>query len=93
MLAWRAYKAAQLCPHCGRPWAVHDVDKVEDYTAGFLDCTATLAVNTARAQRAKSVLGEREAAAAKDTGVDVERSRVWLSWPVGTAGPTFEPLD
>jgi len=93
MLAWRAYKAAQLCPSCGRPWLLHEHDTTADYAAGFLECTATLAVNTARARRAKSAEGEREAADVKAGGVDVDRSRLWLSWPAGTAGPVFDALD
>lgn len=72
---------------------IHETDRVTDYDAGFLTCTATEAVTRARAAYAADPIGQLERNATAKGAADPNAWRLWLHWPASTEGPTFEPLD
>lgn len=75
-----------LCTKCGRPWAVHDTDHVDDYSVGYLTCTATEAIAIEQAaQHAKDEPDIKR-------GLNPDAARQWTSWtrdegPPSTALP------
>ena len=80
--AWQHLQTT-VCTRCGRPWAVHDTDRPEDYNVGYLTCTATIAIDTAQTRKH----GEDEADI--KAGRNPERARVWTSWTEAEGPPTF----
>lgn len=79
--SWHALQH-RLCTLCGRPWAVHEADEVDDYSVGFLTCTATKAVDAEQAQYTK-----RDESAHK-AGRNPDRARQWLAWTDDEGPPT-----
>ncbi len=93
MLEWRAFKASQLCSHCGRPWAIHEDEVPDDYETGYLICPAAEQVTKARASYATSPAGEAETERVKNGGPDPREWRQWIHWSAALGPPEFAPLD
>lgn len=89
MRAWWALQD-QLCPLCGRPKQVHDIDE-EQVHVGYDECPYTVAM--LRAQTAKRIeLDEQREAARKADKADPEgwwpreQALTWTAW-TATEGP------
>lgn len=82
-----------MCPKCGLPGYLHDIDKVTDYATGWNECTVTKAITQARAEHAGSPQGLAETKAAADGAADPREWRAWVYWPYGTPPPDYSPLD
>lgn len=87
MRAWGRLTES-LCPHCGRPEAVHADDRVEDYHTAYATCTATEALDRAQARFADSPQGRSDKAAAKK-GRSPERARRWFTYTDTEGLPSF----
>lgn len=72
----------KLCTLCGRPWGAHETDSEDDYNVGWLECTATIAID--KAQAAKHQEDQRKAASSR--GHNPDRARQWTAW-TNTEGP------
>lgn len=93
VLAWRAFKASQLCSTCGTPWAIHEQQTPADFATGWLECPAAEQVARARAAWAHSPQGEAETEAARKGAADPREWRQWIHWPAAAPAPTYAPLD
>lgn len=93
MLAWRTFKATQLCHTCGTPWAHHEHQTADDFATGWLDCPAAEQVARARAAYAADPRGVAEAEAVKAGQADPREWRQWIHWPAAAPAPEFPPLD
>lgn len=69
------------CTMCGRPWAVHDTDHVDDYQVGFNTCTATAALD-----REQALYVQRDEQARK-AGRNPDRARQWATWLPSEGAP------
>lgn len=74
----------QLCTLCGRPWAIHKDDSLDDYFTGHMVCTATAALDAKQAEVAKGDESERK------EGRSPERARQWFVWTQAEGMPTFD---
>ena len=64
----------ELCPGCGRPLAMHETDSPDEYSTGWLECTAETAIARARDKWEKTAEGQK----AEKTG-RARRMR-WTAW-------------
>ena len=80
LAAWRRLTSS-LCSMCGRPWAVHDTDTEDDYTVGYLECTASAKLDRIQAEHAPKT--------PRTDGRSPDRHRQWLTWTDDEGAPNF----
>ena len=78
------------CPKCGRPAAIHEIDKTEDYSVARATCTATLAVEKTVARWWNSPEGKRAQKERETTGFDRSNADAWFSFTASEGAPNFE---